>query len=434
MREHIRTICSCMALLLIASLLGYILIVAVYMLPDKFIVYNASLSTDFLVKNYIEKDTVWMNWPDYFTDVVMLNIASFNGGEKTAFQRAIENEKIGNTFEIVRWLSERTQIQKAFYVYEDESAYYEITAYGKYWNGYLVFLRPLLLYFSMNQIYQIFEILMIISFIGTVIALLVRRPSFAIPFICSFFTLRPFSKFCLTYAIINILLCAFLSISITSKKIQKNKKVRMLFFFAMGCITCYFTLMGYTFVIALFSAVYLVFSISNLEDGSSSKLMLLIEMLAYYAFGYVAMWAAKWAILLVFSSNLLADVYNSILIRLSHEDSGQKVTLSNALLWNACGFYYKNNGLFISFLIGAIEIIVIAILSFSQKRRLKAILYLDDLWAIAGTVVAVILRYAVVLNHSKVHYFFMNRLMSGIIFVILSYGIALIERTIHKMK
>ena len=188
MKEHIKTICSCIALLLIASLLGYVLMVAVYMLPDKFIVYNASLSTDFLVKNYIEKDTVWMNWPDYFTDVVMLNIASFNGGEKTAFQRAIENEKIGNTFEIVRWLSERTPIQKAFYVYEEESAYYEITAYGKYWNGYLVFLRPLLLYFSMNQIYQIFEILMIISFIGTVIALLVRKPSFVIPFVCSFFT------------------------------------------------------------------------------------------------------------------------------------------------------------------------------------------------------------------------------------------------------
>lgn len=157
--------------------LGYAGIVVVYALPERIIIFNASASTDFIVSEYVSKETEWMNWPDYYTDVVMLNIASYSDDSKSVLLRAAENEKIGHTaedsypFEIVRWLSERTSIQKVYYSFEEASASIEAVSYGKYWNGYLVFLRPLLLYFNMRQIYHGFRYLLALNFAVTVIVL-----------------------------------------------------------------------------------------------------------------------------------------------------------------------------------------------------------------------------------------------------------------------
>ena len=71
---------------------------------------------------------------------------SFSQLEKQAqsgqAKQAAVNEKIGHTaedsypFEIVRWLSERTPIEKVYYTFEEASASAEAVSYGKYWNGY----------------------------------------------------------------------------------------------------------------------------------------------------------------------------------------------------------------------------------------------------------------------------------------------------------
>ncbi len=188
MKQNIKTFVKCIVLLLSISVIGLALIAGSYALPERTIIYSASISTDFLVSEYIGKDMEWMNWPDFYTDMVMVNIASYSDGEESVIGRAIKNNKIGYTnetsypFEIVQWLSERTSVEKTWYSYNEATATYEPCSYGKYWNGYLILLRPLLLYHSIRQIYKIFKIIMSLLFGAVFLVILVRDWRFAFPF------------------------------------------------------------------------------------------------------------------------------------------------------------------------------------------------------------------------------------------------------------
>ena len=372
--------------------LGYAGIVVVYALPERTIIFNASASTDFMVSEYVSKEMEWMNWPDFYTDMVMLNIASYSDGSKGALYRAAVNEKIGHTaedsypFEIVGWLSERTPIEKVYYTFEEASASAEAVSYGKYWNGYLIFLRPLLLYFNMRQIYLGFRYLLALNFAVTVIVLFLRDKRFVIPFALAFLSLRPFSKFCLTYAIVDILLCCFLCASAFLRP-KRNAVSEDMFFFGIGVIAIYFTLMSFSFIIPIFCSVYLGYSVKT-RESKEGRWITSVKHLFWYTAGFVAMWVCKWILLAV-----------------------------------GCGFYYQNKALVISALVVALASVITVVMYIHLKRtnrNFENMSFVDGVLVTAVVTVATVVRYAIVLNHSRVHYFFMNRLFAGPVFAILS--------------
>lgn len=429
MKEVLTVAKKSVCLLILLVCLGYVGNAAVYTLPEKTIVFNASASTDFMVSEYVSKEMEWMNWPDFYTDMVMLNIASYSDGSKGALYRAAVNEKIGHTaedsypFEIVRWLSERTPIEKVYYTFEEASASAEAVSYGKYWNGYLIFLRPLLLYFNMRQIYTGFRILLAFCFAITVFILFVKDKRFMIPFTVAFFTLRPFAKFCLSYAVIEILLCVFLCVSVLDRKAMGDPISRDILYFGMGAVVAFFTLMSFSFIIPVFCAVYLVCGEKTENRFNKELVKTLIRLVFWYTAGFVAMWASKWIILAVADNNLLSKVIYSVQQRLSHEDYGEKVSLREALLWNACGFFYQNKALICAFVLFAVLTVISLFLWLHLEKREEPhgrVWFSRGAIIIATTVFAIVARYAIVLNHSRVHYFFMNRLFAGPVFAILS--------------
>ena len=433
MKQIIKTSGKCLVLLLVLSIIGFALVAVSYALPERTILYNASISTDFLVSEYTGKDMEWMNWPDFYSDMVMVNVACYSDGETPLIKRSINNEKIGYTneisypFEIVRWLSERTSVEKNWYSYNEANATYEPCSYGKYWNGYLILLRPLLLYHSIWQIYKIFKIMVSLLFGVALLALLIRDWRFAFPFTLAFFTLRPYSKFCLTYAIVEILLCVFLFIAVIDPRLKKVSVKRNLFFFAMGAITLYFTLMGFSMVIPVFCAVYLAYQTEIKNERYFSRAEMVLEMVFWYCVGYCCMWAMKWLILALSDSSLLAEVMESIKKRSSHNDYGEEITLWETLLWNMCGFYYKNNAL--EWSIWTISAVAAAIAVLSIVNKALAVKAKDGI-VLAAVLFVTLGRYAVIMNHSRVHYFFMNRLLSGIVYTLLSIGIISVSRGI----
>ena len=435
MKKLLRISGKCAIFLLAFSVAGYLLIAAAYALPEWTITFNSSASTDFMVAQYVSKDTEWMNWPDYYTDMVMLNIASYADEADPFWTRAAENKKIGHTeedsypFDIVLWLSERTPIEKTWYSYNESTSVYEPCYYGKYWNGYLVFLRPLLLYLNMRQIYSIIRSVMIGAFCVSVLILMIRDRRFVVPFVLSFLTLRPFTKFCLTYAVIEILLCIFISVSAIDRKLIDSSEKRSVFFFLMGIINAYFTLMGFSYVVPVFCSVYLACSAEDTGGRVTGEAEKIISMLFWYFAGFCSMWAVKWIILAIADTGLLSEVVDSIKLRLSHEDYGEKVSLWGALLWNMCGFYYKGTAL--TWSIYAAAGLAVLITGMSLKQR-KTLITVSDVAVLVTVLFMVVFRYALVLNHSRVHYFFMNRLFSGAVFVVLTVEAVALARGIEE--
>ena len=199
----------------------------------------------------------------------------------------------------------------------------------------------------------------------------------------------------------------------------------------MGMVTLYFTLMSFSFIIPVICAFYAAYTEDTGDHIGVSRSKTFIKYMILYIAGYCSFWAVKWVILAIADKGLLMEVADSIVKRLSHADYGEKVTLSEALLWNACGFYYKNTALTVSIGIFAAEAVLAVILCVLKKTFSVET---DDILIVVLAAAATVGRYAAILNHSRVHYFFMNRLMSSFVYVLVSLGAIIIFRTLIKKE
>ena len=418
-------------LILLASV-GLSLIAASYSIPDMEIWPQASNSTDFLIVQYQEKDVEWLDWPDFYTDMVMLNVASYGELDgKSPWVRAIENEKFGYTQEasypyaIVNWLTSRAPVVKTYYTYDEATPVQRPCSYGKYWNGYLVYLRPLLTKLNMNQIFTLFRFLLIGSFAAVTLLFAGKSPLFLLFFVPVFLSLRPFSKFCLTFAIIELLLLVFLAIAVWSKRIQQNAKAQLLFFFAMGIVSNYFTLMAFSMVIPFFCAAYLAYGVQNPPYGNHSRTKVVLFGLLSYIVGFCAMWVLKWLLLLLVDFSLIQQVLYSITVRFSHTDYGEPLSLKDTLLMNFYGYYYRNPALYVCCALALLLLIVFVALAFKGRKKSPVA---DGIIACVIGIGCVFGRYLAFLNHSKVHFFFMNRLYVGVPCFLLCFLLCLIKQ------
>ena len=337
----------------------------------------------------------------------------------------------------MKWLDGQYPYEyKTYHSYSEGDPSEEPMPYGKYWNGYLVFLRPLLCFFTYDGIYFGTYRLLAVMLILSVILMLFRNRVFVVPFSLAFLTLRPFSKFCLTYAVMEILLLVFLDIAVLDKRIHTPGKTRSVFFVLMGVVSVYFTLLQFSFIIPLFTALYLVFSDQQMLLRRVSALNRMLCDIFEYAVGFCAMWAGKWVILAVFAPDGVSYLLQSIKLRSSSNDGGEIITLKDVLLWNGCGFYYKNRALIWSAAVLAVAVLITVVLLIMVRRKdssAKFVTVGEALTAVAA-LFSVLIRYILLMNHSRVHYFFMNRLMSAVVLAILALVFMIMTRIAYALS
>ncbi len=220
-------------------------------------------------------------------------------------------------------------------------------------------------------------------------------------------------------------------IAVIDPGLKRSSEKRKVFFFIVGAITSYFTLMSFSMIIPVFCAVYLTYDVDIKNDGNFSRSGLIVELVFWYCMGFCFMWAMKWIFLALYDRSLLGEVIESIRKRSSHDDYGDTITLWETILWNMCGYYYKNKALIWCICATAGEIVLVAVLSIARKE--SHITFKDC--AVLGAVLLITVgRYTVTMNHSRVHYFFMNRVLSGIAFTILAIGVIWISKGIKDIE
>ena len=225
-------------------------------------------------------------------------------------------------------------------------------------------------------------------------------------------------------------MCLYVHSSYRSR-FKRSSEKRKVFFFIVGAITSYFTLMSFSMIIPVFCAVYLTYDVDIKNDGNFSRSGLIVELVFWYCMGFCFMWAMKWIFLALYDRSLLGEVIESIRKRSSHDDYGDTITLWETILWNMCGYYYKNKALIWCILLASVE--AISIIAISIRNRKNYITVKDG--AVLATVVLVMLgRYAAIMNHRKVHYFFINRLLSGIVYIVLTIGVICISNGIKDIR
>lgn len=195
-------------------------------------------------------------------------------------------------------------------------------AYGRYWHGYLMTLRPLLMFFNYSDIRIIgataLLITLFLSFLG-----IMRRCAKGFAFlylgvmlaaVCPpvFISLQYTTCFLLTFSFVGIL--TFFP-SLTADK----HRVRI-YFFVIGMVTVFFDFLTVPVTTLCFPLT--IYCLMKRDDSGLRNVFVLVSL---WFLGYGGLWMTKWLLAtLITGQNFFTDAFNSVAIR----TYGEGITLT----------------------------------------------------------------------------------------------------------
>lgn len=221
-----------------------------------------------------------------------------------------------------------------------EKGYREVD-YTRYWHGYLVLLKPFFLLFDyadlrvFNVIVQLLLVFLIFRAFskagyeleawGYVLSVLFMMPV-VIPLSIQFSVI-----FYLTNFSVLVLLKAYDWI------VEQNGL--LLYFQLIGMCASYFDLL--TYPVASLGVPLVCILLLGADRDSWTKVKNVVCLSVSWGFGYGVMWAGKWILsTLVLRDNVIANALSQILLRASHTQNGEQLTVLDTWLRNV-EFYFE---------------------------------------------------------------------------------------------
>lgn len=328
-----------------------------------------------------------------------------------------------------------------------ENDYEANVEYMRYWHGSMSIIRPLLVFFNINQIYIFNAIIFAISTLILLMMLLKEKAKdlffiYLIGFImCSVWVVPFCLEFFWTFFIMTI-------ISIIAINMNKKNKNLNLLFMISGILTCYFDFLS-TELITLFVPLIIILVLnykSNKVDSFKNVLKFLVSAIFFWSIGYLGMWIAKWILAsFILKVNALDYVIDDIKLRIDGTGSKAKDLYFLNLVKNMeLQAIMKNikNIIPLDYIIGKdlvlILILIIFVLEiiFIRKKEVKK-LWFSGILLLIATVPYI--RYAILASHSFTHYFFTFRaqiisIMAILLAIIYSYDLEIVKKEIKIRK
>ncbi|MBP5530338.1 MAG: hypothetical protein J6X80_09840 [Lachnospiraceae bacterium] len=396
-------------ILLLAPAVGFVLLLLVHLLPTNQMKSNVISSKDSIIaegQDELVIDDYNATLTGNFTDCIMLQLSIYDGGHSALDQAMnLYRNEVGNEEE---WCPGLSLVD-----YLNGSPTRLEVAYPRYWHGYLVFLKPLLLFTSFNSIRLINAGLQLILLAASLI-LFAKKGHSKLAF--SFAASLPFMFFFSSFASLSLSICMYimllemLLIALFDEKLAKDEGY-MTFFLLAGCATAYFDFLTFPLVTLAFPLIAFL----ALNEGGMKKTYLSILKYSFtWGIGYVFMWASKWIIALIFTGkNTLSDAVNTISARTSSAGDGGRIAgYIKVLKSNLSPFANRAFALLI-LLLGAIVLVLII------KNGLKK--YFDGFASRIPTALIGLIPfvwYFVAANHSYEHAAFTCRNLAVFVFAI----------------
>lgn len=385
---------------LVSALLAVFFMFLAYLLPTDKMMKNAETSSEILLSegNYrylITGDA--SSRLDNFTDSIMISEAIYDGNENVIF-RAMKNQFSGHG---VEGLS--SQINGD--VQEND--------YSRYWNGYLIFLKPLLLVLNIKGI-RILNIVLQSMLVAMVCFFLFKKAKQVIvPYLLSVFLINPMAvsqsmQFSSVFYIFNI---TMLLILLFYEKL-KQKNYLGYFFLGVGIVTSFFDFLTYP-VATLVMPLVLVMWFDD-ADNIKDKFLTAFKTGVFWAVGYFGFWIAKWCIgSMITGENLITGALEQAKYRTTGDVSyeANKLLVRLPFILNTNPFINLRN-------IIAVAVCLVFFVAMIVVLRKQ---YKFSWVAFFGFIVIALLPvlwYLVLSNHSFVHYWFTFRTYIGTIFAV----------------
>ena len=282
---------------LILFVLFELLMIAAYSIPDKWVRNNVVTSADTIKKqglypvlvagdNRTQKD----NW----TEAYILNMCIHAHSDSNFITNAIINPyyDTGNDriYDLIDGIDKQAN-----------------TSYGRYWQGQLTIIRPLLLLFNLEQIYIVFEVVFVLALLFCLYRIY-RTTSiyYSLTLLLSFIMIKPHIICFSTKLYFSFLISLIFTIVITYQKDDSfnTDRIRKMFFIA-AAITVYtdfFSTPPVTLGLPLTTLIIKERHTINKYDYKELFTSFIRIVLAWIA-GYVVFGISNWIIYILLSNN-----------------------------------------------------------------------------------------------------------------------------------
>ncbi len=394
------TLLKSVLIFLVSAILAVFFMFLSYLLPTNKMMDNAKISSEILSA---EGDYKYLfngdasSRLDNFTDSIMISEAVFESDESFIY-RSIKNYHNGFG---VDGLKSQVNGEKI------------INNYSRYWNGYLIFLKPLLLVFSIKGIRILNTILQIVLIIGLCAIMLKKAKLMLVPYLLSIFMINPVTitqslQFSSVFYIFNI---AMLIVLLFYEKLKQKNWFGYLFLI-IGIVTSFFDFL--TYPISTFLMPLVVFMWFDDSNTFKEKFFSVLKFGIFWAVGYFGFWIAKWCIgSIITGENLITDAIEQARYRTTGDVDYEK----NKLLLRL-PFILNTNPIINLRNIIAVLVCLITFIAFVVKFRKQYKLSATSIFGFMIIAVLPILWYIVLSNHSYMHYWFTFRTYIGTIFAV----------------
>ena len=399
-------------LILMAALIGTLMLTAAYLLPTKMMKENMDLSAaTILHEGTYPKLFDWCTSQlDNYTDAIILMNAAYDSDESavvqamTAARPSIEN------------VSTPVESLEAHYLrgvpYDSEETYYQ------YWHGYLLFIKPLLLFTDYNGIRVLNTAVQMFLLLFLIFQMLKCDVKSYIPaYLLSVAFLMPVVlgrslQFSSCYYLINI---GCISILLMKNKLTSN--VPYLFLF-IGILTAYFDFLTYPIAgLCIPSAFYFC---RGERRRIKESILEGARICFSWGYGYVGMWSSKWLIGSIITKQNIFGIATSKLAERSFFSSVQENNTLHALRVAL----HENIKSFINtpatiLFTSAVAVALIYMKYIIRNRKLGFEQILADVFPFTLLAMIPILWYALTINHCTIHHWFTCKALTASVFAVL---------------
>lgn len=344
---------------------------------------------------------------DNFTDALMLLMAGYHG-EGPFYQDAFRN-----AFPSIEG---NTPAETLVRIYTDENIEYTVTNYDRYWHGYLLYLKPLLCFFSYQEIRFYWGMLQMLL-TGMILVLFIRKKmtSEIVPFLSVYLFLNPSAMFVsLQFGMMYLLVAVqFLVILLLEDKYARREDLWVYHFFVTGCLTSFFDFLTYPLATFGITGAFMIYRYAKAgSDGFVSFLKIFMS----WGCGYIMLWAGKWiGGSIVLRTNILRNAVSALRFRSGYQTNEGGFSYLSVL--------FRNLGVRCIFLVVLFVMVAVCV----QIRKKKHLIMQEKNRLLFLFAALPFGWYLAAANHSYEHFWFTFRELAILVYVLAMYGVACLK-------
>ncbi len=410
-----KKICKTLLILLSSIGIGIILLLGVYLLPTGRMKGHVESSVSLLEQEGKYKEViegVENTKLDNYTDSIMLANAIYDGNENV----------LDKAMHVYRYSIDEDDAVKALSNIFSNEEEIHLSSYDRYWHGYLVVLKPVLMFFNYSNIRLLNTIIQpILIALVAILLFKKKKEKYIIPYLISILMVNPSIvmmslQYSTIFYITNISLIALL---LLDDKLKLNNSY-IYYFLIVGIITSYMDFLTYPLVTLGFPLI--VYFILKEEKDLWTNVKSLVANSFMWGVGYIGMWVGKFLFgtILTFD-NMFKSALGAIETRTSLEAQETNITPFSVIRKNLDIIMNKPYVvILLLFILFAIILFIINKDKITKEKLLKIVPYL----LIACIPFA---WFTVTGNHSYIHAFFTHRILIITIFAILASIVSIID-------